>query len=74
MRAGPSSARGRRRGRSWRISTRLDPERVLAFMHDAERELYKVGVPVKTRHNEVAPSQYEVAPSSRTPTSPPIIR
>ncbi|MGH9314978.1 MAG: glutamine synthetase III [Vicinamibacterales bacterium] len=38
------------------------PERVLAFMHDAERELYKVGVPVKTRHNEVAPSQYEVAP------------
>jgi glutamine synthetase len=38
------------------------PERVLAFMHEAERELYKVGVPVKTRHNEVAPSQYEVAP------------
>jgi glutamine synthetase len=38
------------------------PERVLAFMHDVETELYKVGVPVKTRHNEVAPSQYEVAP------------
>jgi len=38
------------------------PERVLAFMHDVERELYRVGVPVKTRHNEVAPSQYEVAP------------
>jgi glutamine synthetase len=38
------------------------PERVLAFMMEAERELYKVGVPVKTRHNEVAPSQYEVAP------------
>jgi glutamine synthetase len=38
------------------------PERVLAFMMDVERELYKVGVPVKTRHNEVAPSQYEVAP------------
>jgi len=38
------------------------PDRVLAFMMDAERELYKVGVPVKTRHNEVAPSQYEVAP------------
>ncbi len=37
-------------------------ERVLAFMMDAETELYKVGVPVKTRHNEVAPSQYEVAP------------
>jgi glutamine synthetase len=38
------------------------PERVLAFMHDVERELYMVGVPVKTRHNEVAPSQYEIAP------------
>ena len=38
------------------------PERVLACMTDVERELYKVGVPVKTRHNEVAPSQYEIAP------------
>ncbi|MCC7008098.1 MAG: glutamine synthetase III [Acidobacteria bacterium] len=38
------------------------PSRVLAFMHDVENELYKVGVPVKTRHNEVAPSQYEIAP------------
>ncbi|MBA3949765.1 MAG: glutamine synthetase III [Acidobacteria bacterium] len=38
------------------------PERVLAFMHEVETELYKVGVPVKTRHNEVAPSQYELAP------------
>ena len=38
------------------------PERVLAFMMDVEQQLYKVGVPVKTRHNEVAPSQYEVAP------------
>ena len=38
------------------------PERVLGFMQETERELYKVGVPVKTRHNEVAPSQYEVAP------------
>jgi glutamine synthetase len=38
------------------------PDRVLACMMDAERELYKVGVPVKTRHNEVAPSQYEIAP------------
>jgi len=38
------------------------PDRVLAFMHDVERELYRVGVPVKTRHNEVAPSQYEIAP------------
>jgi len=38
------------------------PDRVQAFMHDVETELYKVGVPVKTRHNEVAPSQYEMAP------------
>ncbi|HEY4301210.1 MAG TPA: glutamine synthetase III [Candidatus Didemnitutus sp.] len=38
------------------------PERVLAFMHDSEAELYRLGVPVKTRHNEVAPSQYEIAP------------
>jgi glutamine synthetase len=38
------------------------PDRVLAFMMETERELYRVGVPVKTRHNEVAPSQYEVAP------------
>ena len=38
------------------------PERVLALMADSELELFKVGVPVKTRHNEVAPSQYEIAP------------
>jgi glutamine synthetase len=38
------------------------PERVLAFMMEVERELYRLGVPVKTRHNEVAPSQYEMAP------------
>ena len=38
------------------------PERVLACMAEAEAELYKVGVPIKTRHNEVAPSQYEIAP------------
>jgi glutamine synthetase len=38
------------------------PERVLACMSDAEAELFKLGVPVRTRHNEVAPSQYEIAP------------
>ncbi len=38
------------------------PERVLACMLECERELYKLGIPVKTRHNEVAPGQYEVAP------------
>jgi glutamine synthetase len=38
------------------------PERILACMLDTERELSKLGVPVKTRHNEVAPNQYEIAP------------
>ncbi len=38
------------------------PDRVLAFMMEVERELYKLGVPVKTRHNEVAPGQFEMAP------------
>lgn len=37
-------------------------DRAMAFMADVETELYKLGVPVKTRHNEVAPSQYEIAP------------
>jgi glutamine synthetase len=39
------------------------PERVLACMAEAEADLFKLGVPVKTRHNEVAPSQYEIAPT-----------
>lgn len=38
------------------------PERVLGFMHDTERALFKLGVPAKTRHNEVAPGQFEIAP------------
>jgi glutamine synthetase len=38
------------------------PERILAYMLDTEKELAKLGVPVKTRHNEVAPNQYELAP------------
>ena len=37
-------------------------QRIQSFMHDAEEELYKLGIPAKTRHNEVAPSQYEIAP------------
>src|SRR5262249_7127713 len=37
-------------------------DRIFACMTDAESELYKLGVPIKTRHNEVAPSQYECAP------------
>ncbi|MEM8864614.1 MAG: glutamine synthetase III, partial [Planctomycetota bacterium] len=42
------------------------PERVLAFMNEAERELFRLGVPVKTRHNEVAPGQFELAPMFET--------
>jgi glutamine synthetase len=38
------------------------PERVIACMAEGEAQLFKLGVPVKTRHNEVAPSQYEIAP------------
>ena len=38
------------------------PERVLAFMQDLEHELLKLGIPCKTRHNEVAPGQFELAP------------
>jgi glutamine synthetase len=37
-------------------------ERVMAYMTDVERRLYELGVPVRTRHNEVAPGQYEIAP------------
>ena len=38
------------------------PERVMAYMRELEYECYRLGIPVKTRHNEVAPSQYELAP------------
>jgi glutamine synthetase len=38
------------------------PERVYAYMRDLETECHKLGIPVRTRHNEVAPSQYELAP------------
>jgi glutamine synthetase len=41
---------------------RTTPERVLDFMMDLEHELWRLGVPVKTRHNEVAPHQFEMAP------------
>ncbi len=37
-------------------------DRVLEFMNEVEQELYRLGVPLKTRHNEVAPGQYEMAP------------
>ena len=36
--------------------------RILNFMHDVDLELWKVGIPAKTRHNEVAPAQFEIAP------------
>ena len=38
------------------------PDSIMAFMTDVERELYRLGIPVKTRHKEVAPGQYEIAP------------
>ncbi len=38
------------------------PTRVNRFMQDVENEAYKLGIPLRTRHNEVAPNQYEVAP------------
>ncbi|MBM4178508.1 MAG: glutamine synthetase type III [Ignavibacteria bacterium] len=38
------------------------PDRILTYMTDAEHQLYALGIPVKTRHNEVAPGQFEVAP------------
>ncbi len=38
------------------------PERVQVFMQDVEKTLYKLGIPAKTRHNEVAPGQFEIAP------------
>jgi glutamine synthetase len=41
---------------------RTTPERVMNFMMDLEHELWRLGVPVKTRHNEVAPHQFEMAP------------
>jgi glutamine synthetase len=42
------------------------PERVLAFMIAVETELFKLGIPAKTRHNEVAPAQFELAPMFET--------
>ncbi len=45
------------------------PERILAFMMESERELQRLGVPIKTRHNEVAPNQFELAPIYEAPTS-----
>jgi glutamine synthetase len=38
------------------------PERVQVFMQDVEKRLYRLGIPAKTRHNEVAPGQFEIAP------------
>ena len=40
----------------------LIPERVMAYMYEVDRELFKLGIPAKTRHNEVAPGQFEIAP------------
>ena len=45
--------------------------RIQAYMHDLNDELWKLGILAKTEHNEVAPAQHELAPSSPTPTPPP---
>lgn len=41
-------------------------ERVMSFMYEVDRELFKLGIPAKTRHNEVAPGQFEIAPVFET--------
>lgn len=56
---GAASARGQKLADHYFGSI---PSRVLRFMDEMEYELYRLGIPVKTRHNEVAPSQYETAP------------
>lgn len=40
----------------------LIPDRILAFMQEVDYELHRLGIPAKTRHNEVAPAQFEIAP------------
>ncbi len=50
------------------------PPRVLAYMTDVEKQLYRVGIPVKTRHNEVAPGSSRSRPSLSRPTSLAIIK
>ena len=60
------SARRRRAASSSRTTTSVGiPERVQACIAEVEHELYKLGVPIMTRHNEVAPSQFEMAPRLR---------
>ena len=62
-RAARCSAPSRRRATSSTTTTSArSPSAILACMLETERELQKLGVPVKTRHNEVAPAQYEIAP------------
>ncbi len=56
---GSSSARGQQLEDHYFGSI---PSRIKAFMQESEFELYKLGIPIKTRHNEVAPSQFELAP------------
>jgi glutamine synthetase len=51
------------KARNLRITTSAaHSERVLAFMLETERDLFKLGIPAKTRHNEVGPGQFELAP------------
>ena len=56
---GASSSRGRQRNNHYFGAI---PERIYAFMNELEYEAYRLGIPLKTRHNEVAPGQFECAP------------
>ena len=56
----PVRRRHRRRGRSLTITISVPfPDRVMSLMYELDRELFKLGIPSKTRHNEVAPGQFE---------------
>jgi glutamine synthetase len=66
-RPGDGRPHARRRGAAARAAARgpllrRHPERIQACIAEVEHELYKLGVPIVTRHNEVAPSQFEMAP------------
>ena len=48
------------------ITSEASVQRIAAFMKDVNEELWKLGVPAKTQHNEVAPAQHELAPIYET--------
>ena len=63
LRKNPISVHRLQKDRKWKIITSVSMKpRVAAYMHDLDEELWKLGVPAKTKHNEVAPAQHELAP------------